>query len=241
MREVALAQAADARADAQLHREAPPPLTRAEKKNLEADIREAAEEGPPPPPTDQYRRAEIEADQQAWNRLNAARIAEERRLGLRADAEARYGSLDDNLTARRGSGFAVGPGTAVHPVADERVAGARSAVMEKPPRAPGSTATSETSGSSGSAGRWMRTPQPTSAAIGNHAPYTKSAPKAGVGKGASPRAARRIRTGPSAARCRASTWRGNSSWTSSRGTKVFIVVLCVAIAGQLSAMPLARI
>ena len=75
LREVALAQAADARADAQLHREAPPPLTRAEKKNLEADMREAAERGPPPPPTDQYRRAEIEADQQAWNRLNAARVS----------------------------------------------------------------------------------------------------------------------------------------------------------------------
>ena len=97
MREVALAQAADARADSQLHREAPPPLTRAEKKNIEADMRDAEAAGPPPPPTDHYRRAEIEADQQAWNRLNAARIAEERRLGLRADAEARYGSLDDNL------------------------------------------------------------------------------------------------------------------------------------------------
>ena len=29
----------------------------------------------------------------------------------------------------------------------------------------------------------MRTPAPTSHAIGNHAPYTKAAPKAGVGKG----------------------------------------------------------
>jgi hypothetical protein len=28
-----------------------------------------------------------------------------------------------------------------------------------------------------------RTPKPTSAAIGDHAPYTKAAPKAGVGKG----------------------------------------------------------
>ena len=28
-----------------------------------------------------------------------------------------------------------------------------------------------------------RTPKPSSASIGNHAPYTKAAPKAGVGKG----------------------------------------------------------
>ena len=183
MREVAMAQAADARADSQLMREAPPPLTRAEKKNLEADIQAANAAGPPPPPTDQYRRAEIEADQQAWNRLNASRIAEERRLGLRADAEARYGSLDDNL--RRVEARAL-------QLAQERrsillqmnASRARDqAVMEKPPRAARIHGDERNKRLERERRALMRTPAPTSHAIGNHAPYTKSAPKAGVGKG----------------------------------------------------------
>ena len=103
---------------------------------------------------------------------------------MRADAEAMYGSLDDN--ARRVEARA-------WQLAQER----RSILLQmNASRARDAAVHAEAAWSRADPRRralnkrlererraLVRTPKPTSHAIGNHAPYTKSAPKAGVGKG----------------------------------------------------------
>ena len=57
------------------------------------------------------------------------------------------------------------------------------AVMQKPPRAARIHGDERNKRLERERRALARTPKPTSASIGNHAPYTKAAPKAGVRKG----------------------------------------------------------
>ena len=130
-------------------------------------------------------------------------------LGCGPTPKREYGSLSRQLKARRGACFAVGPGTAVHPVADERVAGSRSSShgrsLLRAARIHGDEPKQAArAGAPGLMGTCN--PRPMPSGIMRRIP--RVLPKLASARGASAKAARRRRRRRSAARCRASTWRG---------------------------------
>ena len=102
---------------------------------------------------------------------------------MRADAEARYGSLDDNLRRVEARALALAQERRSILLQMNASRARDQAVMEKPPRAARIHGDERNKRLERERRALGRTPKPTSAAIGDHAPYTKAAPKAGVGKG----------------------------------------------------------
>lgn len=174
MREVAMAQATDARADADLFREVPK-LSRAEQRNLAAA-------GPHDAPTDAYRRAELDADHAAYTRLHAARLADEHRRGYRADAEARLGSLDDNLRRVEARALELAMERRQILLTMNATRARDAGVLTKPPRAARQHGAEREKRLMRERAALTRTPRAASQSIGDHAPYTKAAPVPGVGK-----------------------------------------------------------